>query len=166
VFITLTALALALTAEAVTRAEEMIGPGESAPSFTCTDALTGTMMSFDSLYRDQPMVLVFLQTACRSCQREMDLLKKLHKEFGKFGVLGVFIDMTPRNFRKYIEQNELPFSFTWDTDNSIADAYGVSFSPASFLLDQNRKVVRVYRGFHPGMQRTMRTDLEMLTAGL
>ena len=76
------------------------------------DAQTREIISFEQLYRNQPMVLVFLQTACRSCQREMSLLQRLQAELGELRVFGVFVDMTARGITNYIEKNDLPFR--WD----------------------------------------------------
>jgi peroxiredoxin len=155
---------LPAVASAALDTDGLIDVGQPAPSFTSTDAQTGALLSFASVYRNQPMVLVFLQTACRSCYREMTTIQRLQQEVGGFGVLGVFLDMTPRNVRKYIEQNGFPFTFTWDADSTIAQAYGVAFTPASFLLDGDRNVVRVYKGFHPGIERALRKDVQELVA--
>lgn len=138
--------------------------GGPAPSFLYTDFETGVAMPFEGFERNRPIVLVFLQTACRSCNREMAVLKRLQEETASFGVLAVFLDMTPRNLKKYVEDNDLPFTFTWDSTNAIAGAYGVTFTPASFLLDGKRQVVKIYRGFHPGVERSLQTDLKGLAA--
>ncbi|MDF1556177.1 MAG: redoxin domain-containing protein [Deferrisomatales bacterium] len=138
--------------------------GEQAPPFMYSDLNAGGVSPFETFERNRPIVLTFLQTACRSCHREMLALKRLKVELEGFGVMAVFIDMTVRNVKKYVEENELPFVCTWDSSGEIAETYGVSFSPTSFLLDAERKVVNVYRGFHPGVERTMKSDLEGLLA--
>ncbi len=158
-------LGAALPASGAAEAEKILAPGDAAPSFTFSDGATGVVMSSDSVARGKPLLLVFLQTACRSCYSEMLTLKKLHEGMGGFEVLGVFLDMKPKNFKSYMEENSLPFQFTWDANYSIAQDYGVSFTPASFLLDGERKVVAAYRGFHPGTERTMKSDVEKLVGG-
>jgi len=92
----------------------------------------------------------------------MLVLKGLKEELAGFGVMAVFIDMTIRNVKQYTEDNELPFTCTWDSSGEIAESYGVTFSPTSFLLNSDRKVVKVYKGFHPGVERELRSDLEAL----
>jgi peroxiredoxin len=151
-------------AESGMGSEALLRVGDGAPTFTSIDAQTREIISFEQLYRNHPMVLVFLQTACRSCQREMSLLQRIQTELGELRVFGVFVDMTARGITNYIEKNALPFRFTWDSSNAIAKAYGVTFTPASFLLDRDRKVVQVYRGFHDGMERALRSELEKLVA--
>lgn len=156
----LVVLAAALPSAGAADAEKVLAPGDAAPTFTFSDGATGVVMSSDSVARGKPLLVVFLQTACRSCYSEMLTLKKLREEVGGFEVLGVFLDMKPKNFKSYMDENALPFQFTWDANYSIAQSYGVSFTPASFLLDGDRKVVAAYRGFHPGTERTMKADVE------
>jgi len=105
---------------------------------------------------------VFLQTACQSCYREMMALKAAKAASPSLEVLGIFLDMKAKDFQKYISENGLPFTFGWDSGYSIADSYGVSFTPASFLLDAERTVAAVYRGFHPGIEQALKADIEKL----
>jgi peroxiredoxin len=158
----LVAISVTNPAECGMSSAALLRAGEPAPTFNGIDAQTREIISFEQLYRNHPMVLVFLQTACRSCQREMILLQRVQTELEELRVFGVFVDMTARGIAGYIEKNALPFRFTWDSSNAIAKAYGVTFTPTSFLLDRDRKVVQVYRGFHDGMERALQTDLEKL----
>lgn len=143
-------------------ADKLLSTGAPAPAFTFTDAVTGGAMAMQNVARGRPLLLVFLQTACQSCYREMMSLKKLREGGTEFDVLGIFLDMKAKDFQKYITENELPFSFGWDSGYTIADSYGVSFTPASFLLDADRKVAAVYRGFHPGIESSLKADLARL----
>jgi len=155
-------LALPGVARAGMGSENLLQVGGAAPTFSFSDVNSGVVMPAETLARGQPLVLVFLQTACRSCYSEMLSLKKLYQDPGGFAVLGVFLDMKPKNFKSYIEENALPFHFTWDANYAIAEAYGVAFTPATFLLDRDRKVASVYRGFHPGTEKAMKEDLARL----
>lgn len=155
-------LAAASAAWAGMDSEKLLAPGGQAPTFTFSEATTGAAMAMQNVGRGRPLVLVFLQTACQSCYREMMSLKKLKASGADFDVLGIFLDMKAKDFQKYIADNELPFTFGWDSGYTIADSYGVSFTPASFLLDADRTVRAVYRGFHPGIESSLKADLEKL----
>jgi peroxiredoxin len=139
-----------------------LGPGDRAPRFAFTDIKTGETKDFADVAGDGPLLLVFLQTACRSCVREMVALKKVYREVEGFGILGVFLDLKPRSLEQYVADYELPFTFTWDGSYTTADAYGVSFSPTSFLVGRDGKVVAVYAGFTLGTEDDIRADLEKL----
>ena len=125
---------------------KMLKAGSDAPKVEFTD-INGKKGTLHSFAQDKPLLLVFLQTACRSCQREMAFLKQLKEDGADIDVLVVFVDMKERNFKKYVSDNELPFVFFWDSDYSIAEQFGVSFTPSSFLMDKTRKIAKVYRGW-------------------
>lgn len=127
-------------------AAKMLKPGATAPDFKFKD-ITGAEDSLYGFSKDKPSLLVFIQTACGSCQREMQYLKELKAKTPELNLLAVFIDVKEMDFKKYVADNALPFRFTWDANYSVADAYGVSFAPASFLMDKEHKVAKVYRGW-------------------
>ncbi|HSH68734.1 MAG TPA: TlpA disulfide reductase family protein [Deferrisomatales bacterium] len=141
---------------------ERLCPGDPAPPFAFTDMHTGETRSLDEVARGGPLLVVFLQTACGTCVREMVGLKRLVAEIPGCRVLGVFIDIKPRGLAEYVALYDLPFTFTWDHDSSRADAWGVSLSPTSFLLDREGKVAAVYAGFNLGTEDVLRDDLGRL----
>jgi peroxiredoxin len=144
------------------QSNRLLSPGDKAPDLSFADVQTGAMTPFEALGRQRPLVVLFLQTACRSCYHEILTLKKLQKELDTFAVFGVFLDMKAKDFGSYIKEHKLPFTFAWDSNYAIAEAYGVSFTPASFVLDRDRKIVSVHRGFRPGMAQDLRSDIERL----
>ena len=159
-------LLVALLALSVTtsHAGELLRPGDKAPRFRFPDLLTEETLGFADVARDGPLMLVFLQTACRSCVREMVALKNVQAQVGNLGVLAVFLDLRPRGLEEYVAEYDLPFTFTWDGQYVTADAYGVSFSPTTFLLDRDGVIAAVYPGFTIATERHIRTDLDTLLA--
>lgn len=158
----LLALGVAGIAGANEGKEMRVPPGAKAPSFTFSEVASGGAMTMENVGRGRPLLLAFLQTSCQSCSREMQSLKQLRAAGASFEVLGIFIDVTARDFQKYATDAGLPFVFGWDSGNAIAESYGVSFAPVLFLLDRDRKVVAVYRGFHPGIEQSLKADLAKL----
>jgi peroxiredoxin len=142
--------------------EKLLEPGVAAPEFSFTD-IEGKADSTKNFAKGEPLLLVFLQTTCRSCQRELEHMRDLGQGGFKVPVLAIFIDPTPREFKKFVEDNKLPFRFTWDEEMSIVEAYGVSFAPTSFLLDKDRKIAKVYRGWQ-GKGPDIEGDVKALNA--
>ena len=140
----------------------LLAPGDPAPKFTFPELATGKIRTLAEIAQGQPLLLVFLETACRSCVREMVAIKRIQADRPGFAVLGVFLDINPRNVEGYVADYDLPFSFTWDGAYTMADAYGVAASPTSFLIDQDGKVAVVYPGFTLATEGRLRADLEML----
>ncbi len=139
--------------------ERMLREGEPAPRFRFAEIPGGEVRSLDEVAPGRPVLVVFLQTACRSCVRELLAVKKLRAEIGRFGVVGVFVDMKARDFEGYVRDYDLPFRFTWDPDFTLANAFGVTFTPASFLLGPDGTVEAVYRGFTVGLEESMGRDI-------
>ena len=144
---------------------ERLCPGDPAPQFAFTDMHTGETRNLGEVAGGGPLLVVFLQTACGTCVREMVGLKKLIAETPNCRVLGVFIDIKPRGLAEYVALYDLPFTFTWDQDSSKADAYGVAWSPTSFLLGPDGKVVAVYPGFTLDTEASITADLRQLGIG-
>ncbi len=126
--------------------ENMLKQGSVAPDYKFVD-IDGVEGSLHSIAKGKPLLVVFLQVTCRSCQREMAYLKELSDKGDMVDVLAFFVDPRKLDFKAYAKERDLPFRFVWDGDYSLAELYGVSFTPASFLLDSNRKVVKSYRGW-------------------
>lgn len=155
----LLALLLCVTTPA---AAGLLAPGDPAPKFTFPELATGKTRTLAEIAQGRPLLLVFLETACRSCVREMVALKRIQADRPGFAVLGVFLDINPRNVEGYVADYDLPFSFTWDGPYTMADAYGVAASPTSFLIDQDGKVAVVYPGFSLATEARLRADVETL----
>lgn len=151
--VTISILALALITIAFTSSAfagmgggNILPAGAAAPDFKFTD-LDGNSGSLYEFKKGEPLLLVFIQRTCRSCQREMEFLKEAKVRNRELNILGVFIDAVDKNLKGYKQEIGLPFNFLWDPDLEVADQYGVTFAPTSFLLDKNRVISKVFRGW-------------------
>ncbi len=142
----LSLIAFASTAFAGMGGGNILPVGGAAPDFQYKD-LDGNSGSLYEFKKGEPLLLVFIQRTCRSCQREMEFLKEAKARNEGLNILGVFIDAVDKNLQNYKHEMGLPFNFLWDPDLEIADKYGVTFAPTSFLLDKNRVISKVFRGW-------------------
>lgn len=139
---------------------KMLNPGTLAPDFEYTD-IQGAKGSLYKTAEGKPLLLVFIQTSCRSCQRELVYLQDMRRQGTHIDVLVVFVDLKQRDFKAFVKENGYIFPFLWDEDYKIAEAYGVAFTPASYLFDGNRKIAKVYRGW-TGSGAELEEDLKAL----
>lgn len=148
--ILIAALAISLLMPVIATASmgggKMLKVGTPAPDFTFTD-IGGLETTLNGWAKGKPVLLVFIQTACGSCQREMQFLKEFNYKEAGLEVLVMFIDVKEMDFKGYVKDNALSFRFAWDSKYAVADAFGVSFAPASFLLDKDHNIAKVYRGW-------------------
>ena len=136
--------------------------GELAPDFAFTFHASDEASTLDKMLGEKATLLFFVQTACRPCLREIKAARELAEENSSFSVLSVFVDISPRTIKRYLKNNELILPTTWDEDESISKLYSITFTPTSFLLDNKRKIVKAYKGFHRGAERTLKNDVEEL----
>ena len=72
---------------------------------------------------------------------DLAALYKAHQAEG-FVILGVDDQERRETMSEFLARNPLPYPILLDPDSRVAQAYGMSFLPASFLIDQ-RGVLRM-----------------------
>jgi peroxiredoxin len=116
--------------------------GKPAPDFVLPD-VNGKQVRLSDL-RGQVVLINLWATWCPPCIVEMPDLAAVynaHKAEG-FVILGVNDQERKETVSDFLARNPLPYPILLDPDSRVARAYGVSFLPASFLIDR-RGVLRM-----------------------
>lgn len=94
-------------------------------------------------YAGQPLLVIFWATDCPGCIAEMPELIELHEQYADLGMLGIALPHdTPEQIKAMREAKALPYTLTWDEDNSLSQAFGnVRVTPTHFLIDANGEIV-------------------------
>ncbi|MBI3145545.1 MAG: TlpA family protein disulfide reductase [Pseudogulbenkiania sp.] len=141
-------MALALVLVAGLLAYTMLFNKDSAPEVNYT-SIGGQQLSTSAL-KGKVVLVNFWATSCPGCVQEMPELKKTHQRYAPQGFETVAVAMSydPPNYVKtYVEQNQLPFFITLDSQGSIAKAFGeVQLTPTSVLIDKQGHIVKRYVG--------------------
>ncbi|GAB0117836.1 peroxiredoxin-like family protein [Acidisoma sp. 7E03] len=127
------ATAALIASGAATRA---LKAGDRAPRFTLNDP-DGKPVSSAKLLAQGPLVVSFYRGVwCPYCNMELQALQAALPEFEKLGASLVAISpQTPVNSRKSVRQNALGFPILSDTQNDVADAFGLRFQLPDYLVD-------------------------------
>ena len=135
-----------------------------APDFKVVPFGSKAESTFYKTSEGYPTLLMFIQTACKSCNREVNFVKEMLDDFPEFRSIIVFIDHRDLHIADYMKENDLSSlcCVAWDESDEIAGTYGVTFSPISFLVSKDREVISVYKGFHRKSAQIIRSDLEKL----
>jgi peroxiredoxin len=117
-------------------AQRALKAGDEAPSFTLQDP-ESTPVSSASLLRKGPLVVSFYRGVwCPYCNMELQALEAVRPEFERLGASLVAISpQTPVNSRKSVRQNKLSFPILSDTNNEVANAFGLRFTLPDYLVD-------------------------------
>ncbi len=135
--------------------------GRQAPAFTGTDLTTGAPVSLASL-RGHPVVVNFFASWCIPCQEEAPDLSRFHFEQahatdGADMVSVVFHD-TSATARKFLHDNGDLWPAVSDPGGVIAQRYGVTAPPTTFVIDPAGRVTAVLVG--PATQKNLDTFLK------
>jgi peroxiredoxin len=136
-------------------------PSGGAVGQTLTEAQKFTLKSTDGsavslaqvLSQKKAVLLNFWATWCTYCVEEMPDLVKMqsaHESKG-FTVLAVNVGETAEQASAFEKKMGLNFPVVLDTDNAVAQAYGLVGIPVSYLVNSEGKILGEYHGFTPKM---------------
>ena len=117
--------------------------GTTAEDFQLTD-LAGKQQSL-SQYRGQVVLVNFWATWCKPCTTEMPAMQAMYDKLQDKGfvVLAVNELEDEAKVREHIQQHGHTFPVLLDSDNKVANQFGVFGLPVSVFIDE-KGVVREY----------------------
>lgn len=117
-------------------------PFYSAPGFVLPTLGSGEQSLMES--KGSVRVINFWATWCAPCRVEMPSLERLSRQFADSGdvvVLAISVDVDASVVEEYVNDSQYTFTVLLDHERRIADRYGVSVFPTSFVVDKDGLVV-------------------------
>lgn len=140
-------------------------PVSERPSVDLSGFLTtleGGKVALEDL-RNKALLLNVWATWCAPCRIEMPFLAELHENLSDEGLTIVTISSEdPAAVQAYLDEIEVeqPFPFLLDTDNILADRFGVYGLPTTIVIDPKGRLalrhVGVYSWNSPKVVRGLR----------
>ena len=144
------ALAMAITALFAASAFALSN-GTQVKNFTLKD-LSGKSVSLDQ-FKGKTVVLNFWATWCPPCRQEMPEFNDMSKDFAKNGsAVLLAINMTdgqrdtPAKVASFIKDNKYSMTVLLDTDQSLAEYFGVRYIPSTFVINSKGKLTGQIQG--------------------
>ena len=133
----LTALSLSLTACNPSQVENPYAQIK-------TTTLDQKPVDFGAMQQSGKVVVVnFWATTCVTCKKEMPKMVEMFQEYQPKGVEYVAIAMQydePEIVKNYTAENRLPFQSVWDSDGTLATAFGdIIGTPTTYIIDKKGK---------------------------
>jgi len=112
--------------------------GQAVADFSLPDT-NGQQHSLASLKGEKGTLLIFIATQCPYSNAYNQRMDALHRDYSARGVRVVGINPNKTEpadeVRSHAQQNGLTFIVLKDPDNRIADYFGASVTPETYLLD-------------------------------
>jgi cytochrome c biogenesis protein CcmG/thiol:disulfide interchange protein DsbE len=139
---------------------------QQAPDFTLND-LSGAAVALSSL-KDRVVVIDFWATWCTACKEGFAGLNRLQNNFGDKGVTVIGIDLEkakPKKVDAFVKKAGIKYTVLLDPKTSTAKLFGIKGVPSLVIIDQEQKVVKVFRGLNKATEKEIDDLITTLTAG-
>jgi peroxiredoxin len=122
--------------------------GSKAPDFTLSN-INGEQVKLSD-YDGKPVAINFWGTDCAYCVEEMPTLQQASQEESSktngVAIITVNVQDSISGTKNYFNQNDYTLPALVDINGKVAQAYGVSAIPVTFLIDRNGYIIYVKRG--------------------
>jgi peroxiredoxin len=135
-------------------ARKMLEPGASAPGFAVKDA-AGEPFDFGAENGRSASLVVFFSIFCEPCRRELAVAQRLQDRYRDAGwrVVGVSLDGPPLSgaVEGFARQEGYTYRILMDEPDAqdmfrVADLFGVSGIPSTFVIEKGGRVALSRRG--------------------
>ncbi len=117
-----------------------------APDFSYT-LLSGKKVKLSDYLEKRPVILNFWASWCPPCRAEAPVLSKVSKEYkGKVQFLGVVVNDTVVNAKKFEKEFGITYPSGLDNGTAIGNTYQVTGVPETFFITKNGEVIEHWIG--------------------
>ena len=124
------------------------------------DSLPQNIQDKLKLESDKVYVVDFFASWCKSCKKELPLIKSVYSE--KIAeVIGINVDKNREDGEKMVKELELTFPIVYDSDKSLVETFDPMGFPAVYYV-KNGKVLNVIFGAVEEIDKKIKEDIKAL----
>ena len=118
-------------------------PGDRLPGFSVT-MNDGTQVSRSTL-SGAPAMIVFFNTGCPDCQRELPVVQKFYEEYGeRVRVICISREQGAAEIGKWWAENGITLPYSAQTDRKVYNLFASSVIPRVYLADSESVIRNVF----------------------
>ncbi|NOY44561.1 MAG: TlpA family protein disulfide reductase [Deltaproteobacteria bacterium] len=146
-------------------AAERYTVGAAFPDLALPDVEGGRSVDVGDYLSGSVGAVVFMQTSCAACRKELLALKELVERYPGLRVVAISVDSgSPARVKRYREHFGFQFPFLHDPEFKTPGVFGFSFTPALVLVDEAGTIALLKGGYRPGDEKVLETRIRELLA--
>ena len=140
--------------------------GSRAPDFQLPDP-SGRLVSLGEILKGGPAVLIFFKISCPTCQYALPFWERLAGQLqGSAATIWAVSQDSPEHTRLFNEEFGVGLPQLFDGEEEIypvSEAYGITFVPTAFLVNQQGIISSVSLGFNKKEMEDIAARLAAIT---
>ena len=142
--------------------------GETATDFSLKD-VKGQEFRLGDHLGDKVIIISFWMSWCKPCLVEMPQLEQLYKTYKDKGLLVVSINADDPSgvamAKNIVRQKRLTYPVLLDSTTKVTGIYNPNKTfPYTMIIDRDKKIVHVKKGFSAGDEKTLEEKIGKLLA--
>ncbi|AJQ93723.1 TlpA disulfide reductase family protein [Gynuella sunshinyii] len=115
-------------------------------------------------YKGQVVYVDFWASWCGPCRASFPWMQLMHQKYQQKGltIIAVNVDQEADLAAEFLSKYHPEFNIAYDPDGQLAQEYGVSAMPTSFLIDRNGNIKVTHKGFHKNKVDDYEREIQQL----
>jgi cytochrome c biogenesis protein CcmG/thiol:disulfide interchange protein DsbE len=137
--------------------------GNPAPEFSLESMNGQGKVSMEGM-KGKVVVVDFWATWCEPCKKSFPKLQALNVKYKASGleIVGISEDDEKTGITEFGQTHGAKFALGWDEGKRIAEKWGPSSMPSSFIVDRKGIVKFVHLGYHDGDEDEIEKQVKSL----
>jgi thiol-disulfide isomerase/thioredoxin len=119
-----------------------------APNFEVQNLAGGEPVNLDQ-FQGKVVYVDFWASWCGPCLKSFPFMEDLHRQYKDQGlvIVAINMDQDPQDAHKFLAEHPVTFLVGQDREGTVAEQYGVTAMPSSFVVGRDGLIENVHYGF-------------------